>query len=256
MGSKDLGYQILKNEYLKFLKKRESKGTKLIDKIDKLNKFYLPVCSWIYSVYSKDYKQKIIGLSGGQGTGKSTVTEILRFILEKKYNLNICVFSIDDFYKTKAERKKMSKKVHSLFYTRGVPGTHDVDLLEKTLKNLKKKKFKKVLIPKFDKSIDNRCQKSKWTKVTKPPSIIIFEGWCVGAKFQKDSKIKKSLNSLEKLHDANMKWRKKVNNELKYRYSKLFKKIDKLIYLKVPKFDYIFKWRLLQEKKLKLRSKK
>ena len=49
---------------------------------------------------------------------------------------------------------------------------------------------------------------------------------------------------------------KKVNNELKYRYSKLFKKIDKLIYLKVPKFDYIFKWRLLQEKKLKLRSKK
>ena len=108
MGSKDLGYQILKNEYLKFLKKRESKGNKLIDKIDKLNKFYLPVCSWIYSVYSKDNKQKIIGLSGGQGTGKSTVTEILRFILEKKYNLNICVFSIDDFYKTKAERKKMS----------------------------------------------------------------------------------------------------------------------------------------------------
>ena len=47
MGSKDLGYQILKNEYLKFLKKRESKGNKLIDKIDKLNKFYLPVCSWI-----------------------------------------------------------------------------------------------------------------------------------------------------------------------------------------------------------------
>ena len=45
-------------------------------KIGKLNKFYLPLSEWIYSIYSKDFKTKIIGLSGGQGAGKSTITGI------------------------------------------------------------------------------------------------------------------------------------------------------------------------------------
>ena len=49
----------------------------------------------------KDFETKIIGLSGGQGAGKSTITGILKLILKKKYDLNLCVFSIDDFYKTK-----------------------------------------------------------------------------------------------------------------------------------------------------------
>ena len=62
----------------------------------------------------------IIGLSGGQGAGKSTITEILKLILKTKYGLKLCVFSIDDFYKTKIERIEMSKKVHPLFLTRGV----------------------------------------------------------------------------------------------------------------------------------------
>ena len=31
--------------------------------------------------------------------------------------------------------------------------------------------------------------------------------------------------------------------------------IDKLIFLKVPSFNYVFKWRLLQEKKLRIGSK-
>ena len=31
--------------------------------------------------------------------------------------------------------------------------------------------------------------------------------------------------------------------------------IDKLIFLKVPSFRYVFKWRLLQEKKLRITSK-
>ena len=38
-------------------------------------------------------------------------------------------------------------------------------------------------------------------------------------------------------------------------YKKLFNKIDKLIYLKAPSFNYVFHWRLHQEKKLKLTSK-
>ena len=192
MNSKSLEYLDTKKKYLHFLKKQEV-GKPIIDKIGKLNKFYLPLSSWIYSIYRKDKKIKIIGLSGGQGAGKSTITKILKFILKKKYGINLCVFSLDDFYKTKIERFKMSKKIHPLFLTRGVPGTHDIALLNRTVKNLTKKKgFKTVLIPKFDKSKDDRAKKSEWVKVSQRPNIIIFEGWCVGAMHQKKQRIKKT----------------------------------------------------------------
>ena len=246
---------MIKSDYLKFLKKREVAGKPIIDKVGKLNKFYLPLSEWLYSIYKKDKKIKIIGLSGGQGAGKSTITAILKFILKKKYGLDICIFSIDDFYKTKIERIKMSKKIHPLFLTRGVPGTHDLGLINKTIKKLKEKKFKKVLIPKFDKSTDDRFRRNKWQKIKTPPHIVIFEGWCVGARQQRNSALKKSLNLIEKKYDVDLNWRKTVNNHLKNQYKKLFNKLDKLVYLKAPSFDCVFKWRLLQEQKMKLTSK-
>ena len=246
---------MIKSDYLKFLKKKEAVGKPIVDKLGKLKTFYLPLSYWIYSVYKKDNKTKIIGLSGGQGAGKSTITGILKLILKKEYGLNLCVFSIDDFYKTKAERVKMSKNKHPLFLTRGVPGTHDINLINKTIKKLKLKKFKTVSIPKFDKFLDDRFKKNRWEKIKKKPDIIIFEGWCVGARSQKNSTLKNSLNRIERIHDSNLRWRKMINGYLKNQYKKLFSKIDKLVYLKAPNFNHIFKWRLLQEEKLKLTTK-
>ena len=244
-----------KSDYLKYLKKQEVYGKPIVDKIGKLNKFYLPLSEWIYSIYSKDFKTKIIGLSGGQGAGKSTITGILKLILKKKYGLNICVFSIDDFYKTKNERLRMSKKKHPLFITRGVPGTHDIALLNQTIRKLKQKKFRTVLIPKFDKSKDDRYKKNKWQKIKTKPDIIIFEGWCVGTTHQNNNELKRPINLIEKKYDENLKWRKTVNNLIKKRYKNIFNKIDKLVFLKVPHFNYIIKWRWLQEQKMKLTTK-
>ncbi len=246
---------MIKSDYLKFLKKKEVVGRPIVDKMGKLKTFYLPLSKWIYSVYQKDKKTKIIGLSGGQGAGKSTITSILKLIFKKKYGLDLCVFSIDDFYKTKFERMRMSKKVHPLFATRGVPGTHDIKLLNKVIQKLKKKKFNSVLIPKFDKSNDDRFKKTKWQKIKKKPHIIILEGWCVGSIQQKKSELLRPINTIEKKLDKRLIWRNKVNNLLKNQYKKLFNKIDKLVYLKAPDFNHIFKWRLLQEQKLKLTSK-
>ena len=203
---------MIKNDYLKYLKKQEASGKPIVDKLGKLNKFYLPLSEWIYSIYKKDSKTKLIGLSGGQGAGKSTITGILKLILKKKYGLNLCVFSLDDFYKTKFDRLKMSKKTHPLFITRGVPGTHDLTLLNQTIKKLKQKRFKTVLIPKFDKSKDDRFKKTKWQKIKDKPDIIIFEGWCVGTTHQSSIELKKPLNFIEKKYDKNLKWRKIVNN--------------------------------------------
>ena len=246
---------MIKNDYLKFLKRREKSGRGIVDKIGKLNSFYLPLSDWIYSIYKKDKETKIIGLSGGQGAGKSTITEILKFIIKKKYGLELCVFSIDDFYKTKTERAKMSKNIHPLFLTRGVPGTHDLNLIIKTIKKLKKRKFKTVLIPKFDKSTDDRFKKIKWQKIKRRPQIIIFEGWCIGARHQKYIELKRPLNLIEKEYDSDLIWRKSVNNLLKKQYKKLFNEIDKLVYLKAPSFNHILRWRWLQEQKMKLTLK-
>ena len=112
-----------------------------------------------------------------------------------------------------------------------------------------------MTIPKFDKSVDDRFPKSKWLKIKKKPIIVIFEGWCVGATAQKNKDLNFSINKLEKQRDDKKIWIQKVNLELKKNYKKIFNLIDKLIFLKVPSFKYVFKWRLLQEKKLRILSK-
>ena len=123
------------------------------------------------------------------------------------------------------------------------------------VKKFKNNKFKKLNIPKFDKSIDDRSPKSKWLQVKKKPDIVIFEGWCVGVSAQKNKDLNFPINELEKHKDDRKIWRKKVNLELKKNYKKIFNLIDKLIFLKVPSFKFVFKWRLLQEKKLRITSK-
>ncbi len=244
----------LKKKYLNFIKKQENFGPSFYGKLRQLKRFYLPMSNLIYKSYIEKKKPIIIGLSGGQGSGKSTIAQILKIILESKFKLNIVYFSIDDFYKTFKQRKKMSKKIHKLFLTRGVPGTHDTSLLKDVLKSLLKKNFKPFLIPLFDKSNDDRYPKKNWKRIIKKPDIIIFEGWCVSAKYQAKS-LRKPINKLEKEHDKDLIWRKKVNNELKNKYNKIFRLIDKNIFLKVPNFSYVYKWRILQEKRLKFLSK-
>ena len=149
----------------------------------------------------------------------------------------------------------MSKKISPLFLTRGVPGTHDIKMILNCIKKLKNSKFKKIIIPKFNKANDNRMPKNKWLKVNKKPNIVIFEGWCVGAEPQKNKDLLVSVNKLEKEYDKKNVWRKKVNQELKINYKKVFKLIDKIIFLKVPSFKHVLRWRLLQEKKLRKNSK-
>ena len=246
--------QLLEKKYLDFLNSQEVYSEPFHNKLGQLNNYYLPICEKIFKKLRKK-KIKIIGLTGGQGAGKSTITQIIKLIFEIKYNFNVTFFSIDDFYKTLRERETLSKKVHPMFKTRGVPGTHDTKLLSKIFNDLSKKNFKSVYVPRFDKSIDDRFPKSKWQKISNKPDLIIFEGWCVGAKAQTKKQLLKPINILEKKNDSKLVWRTKVNNELNNNYRKIFSKIDCLVFLKVPNFECVYKWRLLQENKLKLTSK-
>ena len=248
-------FQQIKKKYLKFLKSQEVTSEPFRDKLGQLRNFYLPICEKINSEYIKSKKTKIIGLTGGQGTGKSTISNILKIILKESFNLETVIFSIDDFYKTRKERKILAKKISPLFLTRGVPGTHDTKMLFNCIKNLKKNRFKNMIIPKFDKSKDERCPKSKWLAVNKKPNIVIFEGWCIGVASQKKKDLVIPINKLEKQKDKKRIWRQTVNKELQNNYQKIFNLINKLIFLKVPSFKYVYKWRLLQEKKLRAKFK-
>ena len=255
MEDRFLNFNRIKKKYLRFLTSQEVMSEPFRDKLGQLNNFYLPISKMIAEDYLKKKKTKVIGLTGGQGTGKSTISSILKIILKEGYKLKTVIFSIDDFYKTLNERKEMSKKISKLFITRGVPGTHDNKILIHCINNLKSNNFKKMIITKFDKSTDDRCKKNKWQKVKKKPNIVIFEGWCVGATAQINKDLNFPINKLEKQEDHKKIWRKKVNFELKKKYKKIFNLIDKLIFLKIPSFKYVFKWRLLQEKKLRITGK-
>ena len=244
----------VKRDYLRFLNKEKIFDKSKVAKIESLKKIYIPMSFWIEKKYKKKGKTLFLGLSGGQGSGKTTVTGILKIILKKFFKREIQVSSIDDFYKTLKDRNHMSYKIHNLFKTRGVPGTHDINLLKKFLYNLKKIDLKKFKSPKFDKSIDDRFKKKYWNNIKRKPEIVILEGWCIGAKPQSNTLIKKPINILEKQEDKNLIWRKYVNEKLKREYKNLFAKIDHFIFIKIPNFKMVFKWRLLQERKLRKKS--
>ena len=244
----------VKNDYLKFLSKEKIFNQSKLAKINSLKNTYIPMSFWIENKYKNKGKTLFLGFSGGQGSGKTTVASILEIILKKYFKRKIYVSSIDDFYKTLGDRNKMSEKIHPLFKTRGVPGTHDISLIKNFFSIMKSKKFKKIRLPKFAKAMDDRLKKRHWFNVKQKPEIVILEGWCVGAKPQSNHIIKRPINILEKYEDQNLIWRKYVNEKLKKEYKKLFALIDHFIFMKIPDFKMVFKWRLLQEKKLKNKS--
>ena len=244
----------VKDDYLKFLSKEKIFDKSRATKIKSLKKTYIPISFWIVNKYKKKGKTLFLGFSGGQGSGKTTVAKILKIILKKFFKREIYVSSIDDFYKTLKDRNEMSHTIHPMFKTRGVPGTHDISLVKKFFDFIKKKNFKKFKLPKFDKSMDERLKKKYWSNIKKRPEIVILEGWCVGAKPQSNSIINKSINVLEKYEDKHLIWRKYANEKLKKEYKKLFAMIDHFIFMKIPNFNVVYEWRLLQESKLRKKS--
>jgi D-glycerate 3-kinase len=197
----------------------------------------------------------LVGLQGTQGSGKSTVCLFIKALLEKCFELNVVVLSIDDFYKTRKERIKLAATIHPLLVTRGVPGTHDVDLAIKTINKLSNlTDGESCSVPSFNKKFDDRVDESDWPVISNKVDIILFEGWCMGVPAQSETALIHPINELEKKEDRDTQWRGYVNNKLKSEYHDLFSKIENLIVLQAPSFKCVYQWRLLQEKKLELKS--
>ena len=255
MKSNTACYNKVKKDCFKFINLQETSKEKFKNKEKMIKFFLIPVSFWIASKV-KNKKPFIVGLGGGQGAGKTTITSIISIVLKKYFKLNVFKISIDDFYKTRKERFLLSKKLHPLLMTRGVPGTHDINFILDFFKKVKDNKFKSLRLPKFNKAIDDRCKKKLWYSIKKRPDVIIFEGWCVGARAEKNNTLKKAINSIEKIDDIKLIWRKFVNQQLKSKYKKLYNQLNCLLYLKVNNFGLLQRWRLKQERKLWLKNRK
>jgi D-glycerate 3-kinase len=217
---------------------------------DLIERHYLPLAAWLESQGQVD-EPLFIGINGAQGTGKSTLADFVRLALEQGANWRVAVLSIDDFYLTKAERKNLAERIHPLMETRGVPGTHDIQMLATCIEQLKNSGPEKCLaLPRFDKSRDERADPESWPLVSGPVDLIILEGWCVGCTHQSGDELLEPINLLEREEDASGDWRHYVNDQIKGSYAELFAALDALIFLQAPSFDAVYRWRLEQEKKL------
>ena len=191
----------------------------------------------------------IIGIHGAQGSGKSTLAECLVQLLITKHHQTAIALSLDDFYLTHQQRIDLANSVHPLLATRGVPGTHDIELALTTLDKLLSER-KNIAIPRFDKAHDDRFPVEQWPVLEAAPKFIILEGWCMGACPQSDELLTLPVNALEHNDDPDAYWRRYVNQKLEQDYPALFQRVDSWIMLKAPNFDCVYNWRLEQEEKL------
>ena len=191
----------------------------------------------------------LIGFSGCQGSGKSTLVALMAKVMREVYGVSTVVLSLDDFYLTKAARAALAESIHPLFATRGVPGTHDLGLLNATISALRQPSGA-VPVPAFDKALDDRTEIVHWRQVSAPVQLILLEGWCVGLLPQSESELESPINPMEAEQDPSLVWRREVNRQLANGYAHLFGELDALLLLQAPSFDAVFEWRWQQEQRL------
>ena len=148
--------------------------------LDYLARLWLPLALDLAIARQELGKTLVSGVLGGQGTGKSTLCIILKFILNALY-FSVTNLSIDDLYLTYAERQALKLQDPRLIW-RGPPGTHDVNLGLQVIEQCLQAGDEPILMPRFDKSaFDGSGDRTIPEAITKP-DILLFEGWFVGVK--------------------------------------------------------------------------
>ncbi len=195
----------------------------------------------IDGLLSGQNKPVILGLSGGQGSGKSYVCKKL----QAHYGERCAVLGVDDFYLTKAERTQKAQEISPLFLTRGVPGTHDISHLIQMVERLcSSNTLYPLSLPVFDKLADDRYG-DKAHIIYQAPEIIVVEGWCVGALPAPDFVNGDAKNRIE-MQDGADKWRAHQYDVLNGSYQILWDMMDGFVHMQAPDFDVIKTWKAEQ----------
>ncbi|WP_306020461.1 kinase [Paraglaciecola sp.] len=212
-------------------------------------RYYTPLADRIALHQKEARKTYYVGINGCQGSGKSTLGDFLGTYLKQRYQLNVVILSLDDFYLNQSQRLTLAASVHPLFKTRGVPGTHNTALMHSVLTALSCTEGS-LALPKFNKANDNPFPEDQWSRVTGPVDIVILEGWCWGVTAQSPQELTAPVNELEVNEDPQATWRTYVNQQLASCYEPLYQQMHYWVMLKAPDFSNVFNWRLEQEQKL------
>ena len=218
---------------------------------DFLEQIVIPIAYHLDTKFKKQEKPYIICFTGGQGSGKTTLSFFIQKVLTDYCNRSAMGFSIDDIYKSQEERKKLADEIHPLRYVRGVPGTHDISMGLELINSLSlAEKDTETKIPTFCKPKDNHYPESEWPVYKGKPDFIFFDAWCGGAKPLPEENWLPPLNSLEAEEDPEGVWSKWSNQELSKEYQTLFSMFDLLLMIKVPSMDFVYESRWIQEQTL------
>jgi D-glycerate 3-kinase len=189
----------------------------------------------------------VVGICGAQGSGKTTLVAQLQQQLAER-GVRAAALSLDDLYKSRAERHLLAADIHPLLATRGVPGTHDIALGLETIAALERGEG--ALLPRFAKSADERQPVGQWPHAPQHCEVLLVEGWCLGARSQDD--VTAPVNALEAEEDPAAIWRSYANAALAGDYQRLFARINCLVLLAAPDWAVVAKWREQQEAELRV----
>ncbi len=185
----------------------------------------------------------IQGIVGGQGTGKSTLANILKIIL-KHLGYHAISISLDDLYKTYSERLLLTEEDPRLIW-RGPPGTHDVKLGLSVLEQLRKADSQtNILIPRFDKSAKKGAGDRTQPEIVQAVDIVLFEGWFVGIRPITPTAFEHQRAPFET--EADQVFARDMNVRLS-EYLPLWELLDRLILLYPVDYHLSQEWRLQAE---------
>ncbi|MFZ2030283.1 MAG: hypothetical protein WAU68_08245 [Vitreimonas sp.] len=189
----------------------------------------------------------LIGVSGAQGSGKTTICQLLEAANRPRF----VQFSIDDLYQDHIQRAEMAARTHRLFATRGPPGTHDIALARRTIDRLSSAApGAETPLPRFDKIKDVMKPPADWPVARGRPEAILVDAWCLGAL---PVPLSPPLNAVED-EDTGGIWRETQNEYLRTTYADWFASFDAIIYLRAPSWDVVRRWRGQQEVTLRGRA--
>lgn len=219
--------------------------------LDSAQQWFYPLAQKLAAYQRVADRPILVAVNGCQGSGKTTLCDYLCTTLIEDQRLDSVALSLDDFYLTRTERQALAASVHPLLATRGVPGTHDMELLSATLAGLLGRNFDQpISIPRFDKVADDRLPIAAWTRIEAPVQVVLLEGWCLGASPAPADTLAGPVNALERDEDPQGQWRAYINEILEREFLTLYTLVDQWIMLCAPSFDCVFEWRREQERKL------
>ncbi|MEL6439682.1 MAG: glycerate kinase [Cyanobacteria bacterium J06621_8] len=218
---------------------------------DNLRRLWLPFGLQLAQDRRKLDRTLIQGILGGQGTGKSTLCNILQLILED-WVFTVATLSIDDLYLTYQERQELLQREPELIW-RGPPGTHDIQegirVIDQCLSQDEKNE---IAFPRFDKSLHNGAGDRIEAEIIPKPDILLLEGWLVGVRPIDNQAFDYPPPPI--FTESDRQFALKCNEGLQS-YVPLWNRLDSLAILNPRDYRWSKQWRKEAEQKMKAQGK-